>query len=269
MIGISILTNGSRRQYLERCIDSLLEHCYYRPLVIGIYSNGSTDDTAEWLQGLPDIYGVEWRLGLSDNDLGCAVGTNESMTLVEDCDLQLHLESDFEHLSTEESGIDKMWMHRAVKQMEGGDCDYLYLRRMRDHRECAMHWWDQWMPKITEERGEYLSCPNFWWSNNPVLFRTSELEKAGVLPLDGKKDGKKGTPGWSQPELQASRPPNTWIHRWGVFVHERQEGESFVNHGCDEDCKYGFWMAHGSPWCVQCDLSKDFKDMIKQRGRLL
>jgi len=268
-IGVSILTNGSRRPELSRCLDSFLANCYYRPLVIGIVSNGSTDDTADWLQGMAAAYGVELRLNLSQSDMGCAWGTNTSISLVDDCEYQIHLESDFEHLPQEASGVDKMWLHRAVRQMQSGSCDYLYLRRMRNHQECATHWWDQWMPRVTEERGEYLSCPNFWWSNNPALFHLGELWNADVLPLDEAKDGPKGTPGWSQPEMCAARPPRAWLHRWGVFVHERLEIErEFSNHGCDQDCKYGFWMPSGSPWCEKCDHTRDFRDMVEHRKRV-
>jgi len=274
-VGISILTNGSRRRELERCIDSLLANCYYRPLIVGIYSNGSTDDTVDWLDNLPrGIYGVEWRLDVSTTDRGCAYGTNRSMELLEDCELQIHLESDFEHLTPEESGEDKMWLHRAVEHMNAGDCDYLYLRRMRDHREAQMHWWSQWMPQVTEARDDYLKCPGFWWSNNPVLFRTAALEAAGTLPLDGSKDGVKGTPGWSQPELQAARPPNAWIHRWGLFVHERQAGETFDRHGCgrygrfgQSGCKYGFWYSDGETFCRSCDHSAGFEDLPHHEDR--
>jgi hypothetical protein len=267
-VGVSILTNGSRRRLLERCIDSLLENCYYRPLVIGIYSNGSTDDTGDWIQGIPPAYGIEWRLGISESDSGCANGTNSSMGLVADCALQMHLESDFEHLPETATGVDKMWLHRAVKLLDSGDCDYLYLRRMRNPQECAMHWWDQWMPKVTEEQGEYLKCPGFWWSNNPTLFRYSALKEANVLPLDESKDGAKGQPGWSQPELQAGTAPKPWLHRWGVFIHERSMIDKFANHGCDHDCKYGFWMPSGNKWCSRCDQERDFRDMVEHRKRV-
>ena len=106
-VGVSILTNGARRAALERCVGSLLANCYYRPLVIGIYSNGSTDDTIDWLDDLPDVYGVKWRLDVSMTDRGCAYGTNRSIEGVSQCELQIHLESDFELLTPEESGVDK------------------------------------------------------------------------------------------------------------------------------------------------------------------
>ncbi len=270
------MTNGSRREYLERCIYSFLENCYYRPLVIGIYSNGSTDDTVDWMDNLPrDIYGVEWRLDVSTTDRGCAYGTNRSMELVEDCDLQIHLESDFEHLTPEESGVDRMWLHRAVVLMNSGVCDYLYLRRMRNPAEAAMHWWDQWMPRVIVEQEEYLKCPLFWWSNNPTLFRTKALEQAKVLPLKENLDGPKGTAGWSQPELTAGKIMHAWLHRWGMFVHERTDGETYDQEGCGQHgpygksgCKYGFWMTKDNPWCKVCDQKKNFKDMPIHRSRV-
>jgi len=266
-VGVSILTNGSRRCQLERCIDSLLENCYYRPLVVGIVDNGSTDDTADWLQGLPKVYGVEWRLHLSDMDLGCAVGTNRSIRLVNDCEFQLHLESDFEHLTSEESGIDKMWMHRALELLQSCG-DYLYLRRMRNEAEARMHWWAQWMPQVTKDRGEWLRCDSFWWSNNPALFRTSDLMDNGTLPLNESIDGPKGSRGWSAPELGTKKPRSPWLHKWGVFVHERQPKEEFLQEGCkmfgpfgSSGCKYGFWKDGMDKWCDACDHGKDFRDM--------
>jgi hypothetical protein len=246
--------------------------------VIGIYDNGSIDDTYEFISMLPEVYGVEWRIERSDKDRGCASGTNRSIRLVADCELQIHLESDFELLSQEESGCDRMWIHRAVEFMSTEKCDYLYLRRMRNHEEAAMHWWSQWMPRVTREVGEYLECPDFWWSNNPVLFRTQALYDAKVIPLDVSLDGSKGTPGWSQPELKAASPPNTWLHKWGVFLHERLQNESFVGRiGCgkygpygESGCKYGYWYGGDqNDFCKRCDHSKGFSDMWNHERRPL
>lgn len=274
-VGVSILTNGSRRKRLEKCVWSFLENCHYRPLKIAIFTNGSTDDTEDWILGLPETYGVEWVRGCSEVDLGCARGTNESIGMVSDCEYQIHLESDFEHLSPEESGVDRMWLHRALEIMDSGRCDYLYLRRMRDSAEARMHWWSQWMPRVSGEDNGYLMCPGFWWSNNPTLFRTSSLKNSGTLPLDESMDGPKGTPGWSQPELQTPRPMKAWIHRWGMFVHERGEGERFDKAGCGRygrfgmsGCKYGFWYeGEGHPFCLACDHRKGFEDMPAHEER--
>lgn len=273
-VAISILTNGSRRHYLERCINSFLANCYYRPLVFSVFSNGSTDDTVEWMRSQKEPYGVEYWTGASDNDLGCAVGTNNSIKSVEDIKYQIHLESDFEHLSEKESGVDKMWLHRALDLMET-ECDYLYLRRMRNDFEMRQHWWNQWMPMIDHDAGEYMRCPGFWWSNNPTLFRTRALLDSGTLPLDPAKDGQKGTAGWSQPELQAPRPPRAWIHKWGMFIHEREPKEEFNLQGCrsygpfgKSGCKYGFWLDGNGPWCGQCNHKKDYRDMDAHKKRV-
>jgi glycosyltransferase involved in cell wall biosynthesis len=272
-VGVSILTNASRRHYLERCVDSFLANCYYRPLVFCIYSNGSTDDTEDWIQGMQKAYGVEWRLGISHSDGGCARGTNASIEMACELKYQIHLESDFEHLSPAESGVDRMWLHRALEFMESAECDYMYLRRMRDEKEMMMHWWSQWMPKVDAERTEYLRCPGFWWSNNSTLFRNEALYGCGTLPLDEAKDGAKGSDGWSQPELTAARPPNAWIHKWGMFVHERMPGEDFTQAGCGaygpfgrSGCKYGFW-GPSNAWCGMCDHSRDFRDMDDHKTR--
>ena len=275
-IGISILTNGKRRKYLEKCISSLLENCYYRPLIIGIFNNGSSDDTTDYLSNLPEVYGVEWRVEESKEDKGCASGTNRSIRMVADCELQIHLESDFELLSPEDSGCDRMWLHRAVEFMSRETCDYIYLRRMRNHEESAMHWWSQWMPRVTKRIDEYMECPPFWWSNNPVLFRTQALYDSKTLPLDTSIDGAKGTAGWSQPELNTASPPNTWLHKWGLFIHERREDEDFSDrNGCGKygpfgtsGCKYGFWYGgDGNNFCRRCDHTKDFTDMWNHERR--
>ena len=281
-VGVSILTNGARRLRLQSCISSFLASCYYRPLVIAILDNGSVDGTFAYLQTLPDTkpYGVEFRIKQLTADMGCAYGTNLSHQMVNDCKYALHLESDFFHLPPEISGIDRMWLHRALEFMETGECDYLYLRRMRSENEMAMHWWSQWMPKITEERGEYLNCPDFWWSNNPSLRRVQALYDSKTLPLDENKDGKKGEPGWSMPELKAPKPPHPWIHKWGVFIHEPGmielaglKSNRFGNVQCGEllgtsFCKYGFYIDQvNRHFCNVCNMEKGFRDMKEHDER--
>jgi len=275
-IGIGILTNGARLNYLKECLSSFLNNCYYRPLVIGIYDNGSQDDTDEWIKGLSILntpYGIELRHVRSDSDEGCAEGTNATAQLIGDCEYAIHLESDFRHLTPQESGFDKMWLHRCIDWMDKGKCDYLYLRRMMNPEEMMAHWWSQWMGKITEYDGEYMNCPEFWWSNNPHIRRTKALLDSKTLPLDVSKDGVKGTDGWSQPELQAPSPPNTWIHKWGMFVHERSQsfdgdyGCGYSQMGCSS-CKYGFYIKEGEHFCNTCDRSKDWTDMASHERRL-
>lgn len=273
-VGVSILTNGKRRKDLEQCVQRFLTNCHYRPLIIGIVNNGSTDDTKEWLDNITPVYGVTWRVANLPDDKGCANGTNMSIELVADCEYQIHLESDFWHLSQDQTGQDPMWMHRAVDFMDENPCDYLYLRRMRDEKESAMHWWFQWMPKIDLDCGDYMQCPSFWWTNNPVLFRYQALKDQGVLPLDASKDGPKGTEGWSLPEMSTGRPKNTWIHKWGMFVHEVQPEETFEATGCGlfgpfgkSGCKYGFWKDGNDSFCQKCDKMSGYREMEAHRNR--
>ena len=283
-IGVAILTNGTRQKDLARCITSFLVNCHYRPLVIGVYDNGSTDDTWQWLSEAPPMYGVTIRTKRAEKDLGCAVGTNESIQMVSDCEYVIHLESDFEHIQPELSGEDKLWLHRAVDFMDTHICDYLYLRRMVDERDIFNHWWSQWMEKIdkTINLGVYLRCPGFWWSNNPTLFRTKALYDCGTLPLVVAKDGAKGTPGWSKPELEAPRPPNTWIHKWGLFIHEKPLCENnLVLKGCGFigdcnrlyknpfTCKYGFFKDGTDAFCKCCDRGRDIRDMDAHARRFI
>lgn len=274
-IGISVLTNGQRLDSLQRCLGSLLSFCYYRPLVIGIFDNGSKDDTWKWLsewvkaKDNPWKYGVTFRIQHSDKDLGCAAGTNAACEMVRDCEFAVHLESDFEHLTPEESGEDRLWLRRAVEFMQAENGNFLYLRRMVGEKDMLLHWWSQWMPKIGEERGPYLSCPTFWWSNNPALRRNKALYDNGTLPLDTAKDGPKGSPGWSKPELTAKAPGRAWIHRWGVFVHERKLQEhlfgmrSCVSRMNGERCKYGFFKngVDQDPFCCLCHGNETYRDM--------
>lgn len=266
-IGVSILTNGARLEYLKACISSFLSNCYYRPLVVGVFDNGSTDGTKEWLRYPPKCYGVEWRMDGSDKDLGCAAGTNRSCAMVKDCEFSLHLESDFGHVSPEVSGEDRLWLRRAVEMMLDEQSDYLYLRKMVGERDIFMHWWSQWMGKIDREKNKYLRCPGFWWSNNPSLFRNEAMYSGKVLPLDEAIDGPKGSAGWSKPELSTARPQNSWIHRWGLFVHELYDCSNGVvfseaPKGCsDKGCKYGFFVDGCGAFCSQCDREKDFRDM--------
>jgi glycosyltransferase involved in cell wall biosynthesis len=275
-IGVAILTNGSRLEYLQACINSFLNNCHYRPLVISVFDNGSTDGTAEWLRSRVGYYGIDLRFNSSDKDLGCAVGTNKCIDMVKDCEYVIHLESDFEHLPAYLSGEDRMWLHRAVSFMQSGECDYMYLRRMINERDIFMHWWSQWMGRIDKTTDRYLRCPNFWWSNNPTLFRTKALYDFGTLPLDESKDGTKGTPNWSKPELEARRPPNTWIHKWGLFVHELPlQGDIASMLGmsqCKGDvgaskCKYGFFKNGVDAFCTQCVQSLGYVDMYEHARR--
>ncbi len=274
-VGVSILTNGQRLPALKRCLSSLIQNCYYRPLLIGVCDNHSTDGTAEWLKSPPEIYGVSWRNHRVVSDGGCAAGTNTAAWLVEDCEYVLHLESDFEHLPQELTGEDKMWMHRAIEFMDSGECDYLYLRRMVDECEMMDHWWSQWMAKIDEDRSPFLRCPEFWWSNNPHLRRNSAIMDAGCLPLNESIDGPKGTEGWSKPELQAPRPPNAWLYRMGLFVHDRPSREDKLKlMGCGRlglygscCCKYGFFKDGQDAWCSLCEGDKGLEDMPNHEGR--
>ena len=223
-IGVSILTNGCRSQFLSVCVQQLLANCFTRPLVIGIFDNGSKDDTPDVCRQFlaSNYYGIKFRYQRSDKDLGCAYGTNRSIEMVRDCELQLHLESDFIHIPSEVSGIGKLWMRDAAEFMQKGECNYIYLRRMRSENEMAMHWFHQWRDKIIEIQGPFQHCKDFWWSNNPSIFRTKALYDCKTLPLDEKLDGPKGTDGWSKPELSTPRPTKAWLWGYGegMFVHE-------------------------------------------------
>lgn len=271
-VGVSILTNKNRRSYLERCLKSFLSNCHYRPLCIGIMDNGSTDDTAQFLSSLPKAYGVHFRVDSSPHDLGCAFGSNKAHALVEDCEYAIHIESDFVHMTEEESGVDKHWLHRTLEFMDGDGCDYLYLRRMQDERDVLQHWWSQWMPKL-EGEGEFMRCPGFWWSNNPALRNVKALLESGTLPLDESKDGGKGSANWSRPEMEAPKPPNACVHRWGVFAHENFAIKAET--GCDRferrglsTCKYGFYVSPpGSLWCRFCDHRRGIADMPEHERR--
>ena len=289
-VGISVLTNSNRLGQLQTCLGSILTHCYYRPLVFGIFNNGSTDGTKEWLsewvpaKDNPWKYGVTFRVQHSDTDRGCAAGTNAACELVRDCEFAIHVESDFEHLSPEESGEDRLWLRRAIEFMQKAGGNYLYLRRMTGEKEMMMHWWSQWMSRIRseEERSNgvrsYLSCPNFWWSNNPALRRNKALYDGGTLPLDETKDGPKGSTEWSRPELETKAPGMAWIHKWGLFVHDRASQTGI--HPCGNcqtvmrgkaPCKYGYFKngTAGDKFCEVCNPEEDFKRMADHEARFM
>jgi glycosyltransferase involved in cell wall biosynthesis len=276
-VGISILTNGARLSYLSTCLDALLSYCYYRPLLIGIHDNGSTDDTPQYIQNLPNIYGVKWMAVRSDEDVGCSIGTNIACELTRECKYSIHLESDFIHIHPDESGYDKMWLHRAIEFMESGECDYLYLRRMRDQNEMMMHFWSQWMPKITEQKESYLKCPDFWFSQNPHLRNNDVIYSAGTLPMpEFQNDNKQNMNVWNKSEMSCVKPPNPWIHKWGMFVHERDsvDIEYHKIRGCGKfeqigrsTCKYGFYVDGKEKFCQSCDLSKGIEDMPSHEDR--
>lgn len=265
-VGISILTSGNRLEYLKTCISSLLANCYYRPLCIAVLSNGSTDGTKEWLQSQKHSFGhgIELRYWIEPDDRGCAWGTNTVSEMLE-YEYVLHLESDFQHIPEEMSHEDKFWLHRAVEFMDGGECDYLYLRRMVNEEDIRLHWWAKWMGQIDQTVDRYMRCPGFWWSNNPVLRNDRAIRRAGCLPLNTLIDGKKGTENWGKPELSTNFPEKPWIHKWGLFVHDvpLYGGiDKLMSYpGCsrfDRDfpgCKYGFFKDGRDGFCQRCTSS--------------
>ena len=278
-IGVSILTNGNRLEHLKRCLGSLFAFCYTRPLKIGIFNNGSTDGTKEWLDSLekegPCRYGINLKVGHSDKDLGCAYGTNAACELVRETEFAIHIESDFECLNPEESGEDRLWLRRAVEYMQEVNGNYLYLRRMTGEIEMINHWWAQWPLKCEKiPNHNYLRCENFWWSNNPALRRNKALYDNGTLPLNVSLDGQKGTPGWSQPELSTKAPGNAYIHQWGLFVHDRKiQNCDFSQTKCvsmrGERCKYGFFKNGqvGDRFCHHCRVDEGFEAMQAHENR--
>lgn len=282
-VGISVLTNGNRLGLLQACLGSILTHCYYRPLVFGIYDNGSTDDTLRWLSEWvpaknPWKYGVTFRVQHSDVDRGCAAGTNAACELVRDCEFAIHVESDFEHLSPEESGEDRLWLRRAIEFMQKADGNYMYLRRMTGEVEMVMHWWSQWMSRIKNQEGPYLSCPSFWWSNNPALRRNEALYGGGTLPLNTSKDGPKGSSGWSRPELETKAPGKAWIHHWGLFIHDRSSqkvrspcGNCKTTMKGSAPCKYGYFKNgdDADPFCKVCLPEEGFREMADHKARFM
>ena len=269
-VGVSILTNGARLEYLKSCVSSFLSNCHYRPLIFGIFSNGSTDGTKAWLATLLETYGVTWHVLHSDKDIGCAAGTNQACDLVRNTEYAIHIESDFEHLPSEITGEDKMWLHRALEFMRAKDCCYLYLRRMTGEREMLMHWWAWWMSRM-EGEGPYLRCFGFTWSNNPHLRKNAAIYQVGTLPLDVSKDGPKGSPNWCRPELEALPMPRPWVHQWGLFVHERPlQPDIETKRGCGIGrlgCKYGFFKDGTGEFCSLCDKSKDYREMKDHEDR--
>jgi len=280
-IGVAILTNANRLKFLKNCIQSFVENCYYRPLIFGVFNNGSTDGTKEYLETLPKIYGVEWRVDSEQTDIGCAPGTNRACNIVNDCEYVIHLESDFTHMKEKESGVPRLWLHEAVDFMTDGRCDYLYLRRMRDEKEMMMHFWSQWMPQTTTEEGPFLECPPFWFSQNPHLRRNKAIYDSKTLPMKefyddaGNPTDFKGTEFWNKSEMNCPKPPNTWIYKWGMFTHESSLTEFPVLTGCRKHtqhgtstCKYGFYKDDiNDRWCKQCDFSTIHTDMAKHEER--
>lgn len=273
-IGVSILTNETRLEYLQVCLSSFLKTCYYRPLKMAVFNNGSTDKTHEWCKSnLKGGYAIEWVYDYSERDLGCAAGSNKASELVSDCKYVLHLESDFRAIPESLSGCDKHWLHRAVDFMETGVCDYLYLRRMMTEEDIRQHWWAQWFTKKLHQKDCYMECPNLWWSNNPHLRRNDAIYQAGCLPLNESIDGPKGTPGWCAPEMKTPRPHKPWIHKWGIFVHEAPPN-NFLSQmtGCSiSGCKYGFFKPYDGAdlFCKCCNREKDFTDMQSHYERFL
>ena len=274
-IGVAILTNGDRRKRLEACLKSLIENTDYPDLSVCVFDNGSTDDTSEWLNQQRFEEFKTFRVRSSVDDLGCAAGTNQVSEMVRDYDYVLHLESDFLMLPSFVTGEDKQWLQRALSHLETSGSDYLYLRRMVSPEEARMHWWAQWMPKVKQGTESYMEVPGFWWSNNPHLRRNEGIYAAGCLPLNESRDGPKGTPGWSKPEMTTNRPQKASVCRWGVFVHEQVPKDTTAllsgcngSPGSDPWCKYGFFGLNGTQdFCKVCDPEKGLGDLPEHDNR--
>jgi len=283
-IGIAVLTNSDRKHYLKDTIESFLENCSYRPLVIGIFDNGSTDDTWNYIQDLAQtkLDGVEWRIKRSDMDLGCGPGVNRANEMVKEFEYTFFLESDWLLMREEESGVPKTWMDECLEFMQTGKCDYLYLRRFAHNDEAMFHDYGFVMHFSGEQDGKFLQINKFMYSNNPHLRRTKALYDSGTLPVpeflapDGtgleKKENKQF---WGKAEHAAPQPPNIWFRVWGMFLHESEPIASdkikpvgcgyYGPYGCST-CKYGFiQFNHG--FCPLCDASKDYHDLFNHQKR--
>lgn len=282
-VGIAVLTNGDRRQYLEQNIRAFLDNCSYRPLIFGIHDNGSVDSTPEYLKhGLPKEHGVEFRCLRSDKDLGCGPGVNRANDLVKELEFTFFLESDWTCLHQSESGYDKQWMHECLDFLQTGRADYIYLRRFRNDNEARYHHWNHVLRNTMHTEGRFLYTERFMYSNNPHIRRTKALYENQSLPLKEMFDAqgnaleKKGNAEWGAAEHQAKHPKNFWIHMWGMFIHESTPTPSiemlkpvgcnkYGPHGCST-CKYGF-LELKPGWCEVCDFSKDFHDLLAHDTR--
>lgn len=275
-VGVSILTNGARLHALKRCLASLLENCCYRPLHVAVFDNGSTDGTLEWVaREHPSCHAVTWEWDRSDTDLGCSRGTNLACEMTREFKHSLYLESDFYCLSSAESGAPRTWMRDGLEYMRRSGCGYLYLRRIRDEREMQMHFWSQWMARCSlDGDGRHMSCPGFWWSQNPHLRDNEMLWSSGTLPVPEMMDDHKGSPSWNKSEMMAKPPPSPSLMRWGVFVHDDPGHRVAECSWCGRErfgwsaCKYGFYNQGAGKWCELCDSSRGFEDMAAHEARL-
>lgn len=282
-VGVAFLTNGQRRGYLEQNINAFLANCSYRPLVISIFDNGSTDDTPEYCRyRLPVMQDVGFRYVRSEKDLGCGAGVNRAIQLVKEFQFHLFLECDWTCLHESESGCSPDWMDECLDFMKTGKCDYLYLRRFRNDAEAAFHHWPFVMANSGHTDGKFLHTEKFMFSNNPSLRRTQKLFDCGTLPLQeffnaqGEGTEKKGNAEWGQAEHMAKMPPNFYIHKWGMFVHESTPTPigQLKPVGCEKygdgkgvsTCKYGF-TEFRHDWCPLCDFNKEHHDLLAHQQR--
>ena len=283
-VGIAVLTNGDRCDYLQQNIFAFLENCSTRPLVFGIFDNGSTDRTPEFCKNLPVIQGVEWRYERSEIDLGCGAGVNRANNLVKEFACTFFLECDWTCLHKSESGYDEKWLDECTDFLKTGKADYIYLRRFRHDAESRFHHWPMVMANSGYSEGRFLRTEKFMYSNNPHVRLTKALYENGTLPLqeffDDKGNGieKKGNAVWGNAEHLAKHPKNFWIHKWGMFTHESTPTpplEQLKPVGCEKygphgvsTCKYGFTEFRNN-WCPLCDFSKDHHDLAAHDQRFV
>jgi glycosyltransferase involved in cell wall biosynthesis len=281
-IGIAVLTNGNRLGYLKQNLEAFIENTSYRPLVFGIFDNGSTDGTPTYINSLINTEGVTFRKMRSEADMGCGVGVNRANDLVKEFEYTIFLESDWTLLEERESGWNKEWLDECLDFMKTGKCDYLYLRRFPNVFESRFHDYQHVMAHSGHQEGRFLYITKFMYSNNPHIRRTKVLYDQGILPLrefidaNGLGIEKKGNPTWSQAEHSAKQPEKLWFTMWGMFGHEttvtpkeiRQVGcDKYGPFGCST-CKYGF-TEFNAGFCALCDFSKDWHDLKNHTDRFI
>lgn len=275
-IGIAVLTNGNRRKFLEQNIKAFIDNTSYRPLHFGIFNNGSTDDTKQWLDNhLPQHDQITFEVINSTTDVGCSKGVNIANNMVRHFMYSIFLESDWLCLTHVETGCSKDWLHECVAFLNTGKADYIFLRKFPNDKQAAYHGWHHYFSNAVEDDSNknFLKL-RFVYSNNPHIRNTQALYEQRVLPLVEYTTDKKGYNTWGRAEDKAKHPNNYYTYKRGLFVHETIKSNANIQPiGCNEcgnfgysGCKYGFTELRPG-WCETCDKNKTYADWNQHNER--
>jgi GT2 family glycosyltransferase len=246
---IATLTCNDRNS-LKNTIDCIKKYTNLDGFTWTIYAQGCSD---EFLKTVPLMFentGIDLRLFANKENEGCSKGFNRLWEYIKDYDFVLNIEDDWYLL--EQANTD--WLKTCIEYMKDHEsADILYMRRYMSDQEKWQYGWNRHfsyiffngrlrynyealMKKTTphEYKGmKFQQIPEFMFTNNPCLFRTSSYKKVNIFPImeqPGDRhdikgdwtDSSKFVSGWGYAEASIAEKTadlNTFYVNDGMFIH--------------------------------------------------